>query len=124
MVSFESQDAKEMALEVASIQVSGSTVLLGDCENRLVLVKIYETPSKLPDTAVIGCLNYYGRVVSFRRDKVFSVIENGVRTARMHVDRHIPSVINLAGEYICIWYPHQPTALQAHFFKRLPFGDL
>ena len=81
VVSFDSQDAKETALEVASIKISGSTVFLGDCENHLVLVKIYEAPSELPDTAVIGCLSYYGRVLSFRRNKVFSVIENGVRTA-------------------------------------------
>ena len=108
VVSFASQLAKETALEVASIQVAGSTVFLGDCENRLVLVKIFEAPSELPDTAVIGCLSHYGRVLSFRRDKVFQVIENGVRTARMRIDRHIPSVVNLAGELVRIWYPNQP----------------
>ena len=108
VVSFDSQLAKETALEVASIQVAGSTVFLGDCENRLVLVKIYEVPSELPDTAVIGCLSYYGRLLSFRRDKVFQVIENGVRTAQMHVNHHIPSIINLASEFIRIWYPNQP----------------
>ena len=80
-VSFESQEAKELALGKASIQVAGYTVFLGDCENRLVLVKVYEAPNELPDTAVIGCLSYYGRVLSFRRDKVFQVIDNGVRTA-------------------------------------------
>ena len=108
VVSFESQEAKELALEKASIQIAGYTVFLGDCENRLVLVKVYEAPSELPDTAVIGCLSYYGRVLSFRRDKVFQVIENGVRTARMRVDRPIPSILNLAGELVRIWYPNQP----------------
>ena len=108
VVSFDNREAKELALERASIQIAGYNVFLGDCENRLVLVKIYEAPSELPDTAVIGCLSYYGRVLSFRRDKVFQVIDNGVRTARMRVDRPIPSVVNLAGEFVRIWYPNQP----------------
>lgn len=79
-----------MALEKASIQIAGYTVFLGDCENHLVLVKVYEVPNELPDTAVISCLSYYGRVLSFHRDKVFQVIDNGVRTARMRVDRPSP----------------------------------
>lgn len=58
VVSFESQLAKETALEVASIQISGPTVFLGDCENRLVLVKIYEAPSELHYTVVIRGLSY------------------------------------------------------------------
>ena len=74
----------------------------------MVLVKIYEAPAELPDTAVIGRLSHYGRVLSFRRDKIFQLIENGVRTARMSLTRHIPSIINLAGEYVRIWYPNQP----------------
>ena len=28
--------------------------------------------------------------------------------ARMELHRHIPSIINLAGEFIRIWYPNQP----------------
>ena len=53
VVSFEDQCAKEMALEVSSVEIGGTTVFLGDCENRLVLVKIYEAPAELPDTVVI-----------------------------------------------------------------------
>lgn len=108
IVSFDSQLAKETALEVASIGIGGATVFLGDCENRLVLVKIYEAPNELPDTALIGRLSHYGRVLSFRRDKIAQFIDNGVRTARMTLYRHIPNVINLAGEFIRIWYPSQP----------------
>lgn len=108
VVSFTDQLAKETALEVASIEIAGSTVFLGDCENRLVLVKIYEAPLELPDTVVIGRLNHYGRVLSFRRDKIAKFIENGVRTARMSLSRHIPSIVNLAGECVRIWYPNQP----------------
>ena len=90
VVSFDNQEAKELALEKSSIQIAGYTVFLGDCENHLVLVKVYEAPNELPDTAVISCLSYYGRVLSFHRDKVFQVIDNGVRTARMRVDRPSP----------------------------------
>ncbi|XP_078362195.1 uncharacterized protein LOC144646441 [Oculina patagonica] len=108
VVSFDSAATKEDALEIASIEINGISVFLGDCENRLVLVKIYEAPSELPDTAVIGRLSYYGRVLSFRRELFAECIENGVRTARMRLTRHIPSTINLAGEFIRVWYPSQP----------------
>ena len=108
VVSFEDQWAKEMALEVSSVEIGGTTVFLGDCKNRLVLVKVYEAPAELPDTVVIGRLSHYGRVMSFRRDKIAQFIESGVRTARMALHRPIPSIINLAGEYVRVWYPNQP----------------
>ena len=72
VASFENQEAKELALEKASIQVAGYTVFLGDCENRLASVKIYEAPNELPDMTVIGCLSYYGRLLSFHRESVSS----------------------------------------------------
>lgn len=75
VVSFENQLAKETALEVASVEIAGTTVFLGDCENRLILVKIYKAPAELPDTVVIGRLNHYGKVLSFRRDKIAQFIE-------------------------------------------------
>lgn len=108
IVTFDSPVTKEAALEVASIEIDGNMVFLGDCEHRLVLVKIYEAPAELPDTALIGRLSHYGRVLSFRRDKIADNIDNGVRTARMELHRHVPSIINLAGELIRIWYPSQP----------------
>ena len=108
VVTFDSAVTKEDALEVATIEVGGVPVFLGDCENRLVLVKMYEAPAELPDMALIGCLSYYGRVLSFRRDRIADSIDNGVRTARMRLHRHIPSTINLAGKFIRVWYPTQP----------------
>ena len=97
MVSFEDQSAKEMALEVSSVEIAGMTVFLGDCENRVVLVKIFEAPAELPDTVVIGCLSHYRRVMSSRRDKIVQFIESCVGTAWMAIHQHIPSIINLAG---------------------------
>ena len=108
VVTFDSPVTKEAALEVASVEISGNLVFLGDCEHRLVLVKVYEAPAELPDTAVIGRLHHYGRVLSFRRDKITDSIESGVRTARMELHRQIPSIINLAGELLRVWYPNQP----------------
>lgn len=66
----------------------------------------------MPDTDVIGRVNHYGRVLSFRRDKIAKFIENGVGTARISLSRHIPSIINLAGEYVRVWYPNQPKTCQ------------
>lgn len=108
VVSFDNQLAKETALQISSVQIAGTTVFLGDCENSLVLVKIFEAPAELPDTVVIGRLSHYGQVLSFRRDKIAQFIESGVRTARMRLHRHIPSIVNLAGEYVRFWYPNQP----------------
>lgn len=102
------QVMRVIVMIVASIEIAGSNVFLGDCENRLVLVKIYEAPSELPNTVVIGRLSHYGQVLSFHRDKIAKFIENGVRTARFRLSQHIPSIINLAGEYVRVWYPNQP----------------
>ena len=74
----------------------------------LVLVKVHEAPAELPDTAVIGRLNHYGQVLSFRRDRIADSIESGVQIARIELHRQIPSIINLAGELLRVWYPSRP----------------
>lgn len=108
IISFNSALAKETALETASVEIGGTAVFLGNCENSLVLIKIYKAPNELPHTALIGRLSHYGRVLSFRRHKIAQFINNGVRTARMTLNRHIPNIINVGGEIIRIWYPNQP----------------
>ena len=108
IVSFDSALAKETALKTASVEIGGTAVFLGNCENSLVLVKIYEAPNELPDTALIGRLSHYGRVLNFRQDKIAQFIDNGVRTARMTLNRHIPNIINVGGEIIRILYLKQP----------------
>ena len=108
IVSFCSPSVKQKALSLASVDISGCEVFLGDSDNQVTLVKIYECPTEMPDTVLIGRLACYGRVLSFRRDRLSVGIENGVRTARMQLIRHIPSVIGLVGEFIRIWYPSQP----------------
>ena len=108
VVSFRSPEAKNIALGVPSITIAGCVVFLGDCENRVQIVNIYEAPTELPDTVLIGRLSHYGKVFSFRRDRIAANIYNGVRTARMRVNVPIPSTIFVAGEPIRIWYPTQP----------------
>lgn len=78
IVTFDSPVTKEAALEVTSVEIDGNMVLLDDCEHRLVLLKIYEAPAELPDRALIGRLSNYGRVLSFRCDKIANNIDNGV----------------------------------------------
>ena len=46
---------KESALEISSVEIAGTTVFLGDCENQVVVVKIFEVPAELPDTVVNSC---------------------------------------------------------------------
>lgn len=65
-------------MEVSLIEIVGSTVFFGDCENCLVVVKIYEASVEFFDIVVIGRLSYYCRVMSFRRDKIVLFIESGV----------------------------------------------
>ena len=62
----------------------------------------------MPDSVVIGPLSHYGHVVSFRRDRVVEGIYNGVRTARMIINRPILGQTFIAGEFVRIWYPNQP----------------
>ena len=45
-VCFRSPEAKNMALGVPSVEIAGCTVFLGDCENRVQIVKIYEAPTE------------------------------------------------------------------------------
>ena len=108
IVSFNSTAAKNAALNEPSVNIAGCVVFLGDCENRVSVVKIYELPAELPDSVVIGRLSHYGKVYSFPRDRLAEGIFNGVRTARMIIDKPIPSHAFIAGELARIWYPSQP----------------
>ena len=101
---------KDAALNEQSIKIAGCSVLLGDCENKVSIVKIYELPDELPNSVVIDCLSHYHRVISFRRDCVADAIFNGVRTARMSIERPIPAQAFIAGEseFCRFWYPSQP----------------
>ena len=108
VISFCSLVNKEQALAVSSIWVCGVTVTLWDVANEYALVKVYEAPAELPDTVVIGRLSAYGRVVSFRHDRAVTGVENGIRTARVQIQRPIPPVVLIAGKRVRVWYPNQP----------------
>ena len=51
---------KDAALNEQSIKIAGCSVLLGDCENKVSIVKIYELPDELPNSVVIDHLSHYG----------------------------------------------------------------
>lgn len=108
IVTFDSPVSKTAALNEQSVTISGCVVFLGDCENKVTIVKLYELPTELPDSVIIGRLSHYDRVFSFRRDQIAEGIFNGVRTARMVLDRPIPGQTFIAGEFARIWYPGQP----------------
>lgn len=86
VVTFDSPVSKDVALNEQSVTISGCVIFLGDCENNVSIVKLYELPTELPDSVVVGQLSHYGRVVSFRRDRVAEGIYNGVCTARMIIN--------------------------------------
>ena len=108
MVTFRSKGVKDAALNEQSIKIAGCFVLLGHCENRVSILKIYELPNELPDSVVIGHLSHYDRVISFQRDRVVDAILKGVRTARMTIEQPIPAQAFIAGEFCRFWYPSQP----------------
>ena len=86
----------------------GCPVHLSPVGANYVIVKVYEAPPEMLDTAVMGRLSTYGKVITFRRDRAAAGIANGIRTARMHISKPIPSLVRIVGEPIRIWYPDQP----------------
>ena len=105
-VSFRTLTSKNQAMDIPSLCICGCEVFIGD--HKTVLVKIYEAPQEMPNTIVIGRLSAYGRVLSFRRDKLSSGIFNGVRTAKMRLKYDVPSSIRVAGEMLKTYYTSQP----------------
>ena len=110
IVSFLTAEAKEQVMSSWNMEIAGQRVFIVDCDNRISLVKIYNAPSELPDSVIIGRLSAYGSVLSFRRDLAADNIFNGIRTARMKIEKPIPSTVRIVGEFIRLWYPGQPKS--------------
>lgn len=109
VVLFTDQNAKNYRLEKGRILIKDTVVLLGNAKFKTVIVKIYEAPMEMPDTAIIGRLAHYGKVLSFRRDRGVSTgILNGIQMARMRLLQTILSNVRIAGESIGVSYPGQP----------------
>ena len=94
VVSFNSPDCKEWALALPSLQIAG------DSQNTNIIVKIYEAPDEMSDTMIIGCLSAYGTVLSFRCDKISSMISNGIHTTPVRLKKPIPSAAYITGEVV------------------------
>ena len=69
VISFQSEEMKELALEIGRFSVCGCPVHLYAVAANYVIVKVYEAPPEMPDTAIIGRLSAYGKVITFRRDR-------------------------------------------------------
>ena len=109
VVTFSSKAVKDAALNKHSISIARCSVLLGDCKNKVSIVKTYELPDEMPDSVVIGRLAHYGRIISFQRDRVEDAMLNSVHTARMFIEQPIPAQTFIAGEFVRFWYPSQPN---------------
>lgn len=108
VVALRTAEAKEHILSIWGVTIAGQTVFVGDCDNKISLVKVYNAPNEMPDSVIIGRLSTYGTVLSFRRDLATDSIFNGVRTARMRINSIIPSTVRIVGEFIKFWHPGQP----------------
>ena len=108
VLSFTSIEAKHH-VTAARVHVLGNEINFSSTTRRAAIVKIFEAPTEMPDTVVIGRLSHYGKVLSFRRERE-GQFYNGVRSARMHLHKDIPSTIFIAGEKVRAWHPGQPRA--------------
>ena len=103
VVTLSSKAVNDAAINEHSISIAGCSIL-GDCKNKVSVVKTYE----LPDSVVIGCLAHYSRIISFQRDHGEDAILNSVHTSRMFIEQPIPAQTFIAGEFVRFWYPSQP----------------
>lgn len=107
-VSFKDREGKYQITGLHQILVKGHQCFMSDCDNRTVIVKIFDAPNEMPDYVLVGRLSVYGKVFSFLRDKCHGHINNGVRTARMCLSLEVPSVVRISGCYVRLWYPVRP----------------
>ena len=110
VIALRTAKAQNTALSVWHLTIAGHHVFLADCDNQFRLVKIYNAPNEMPVTVLIGRLSAYGTILSFRRDLAADTIFNGIRTARMRIEKPIPSTVRIVREFVWIWYPEQPKA--------------
>ena len=96
VVSFNTEKVKDDVLKKGLLMIKDALVFLGDADMKTIVVKIFEAPTEMPFTVLIGRLSYYGHVLSFRRDCALTTgIFNGVSSARMRLSKVIPSTIRL-----------------------------
>ena len=66
VVTIDSPVFKDAPLNKQSVTSSSRVVFLGDCENKVSIVKLHELPTELPDSVIIGRLSHYQGVKHFR----------------------------------------------------------
>ena len=65
VVSLRTAEAKEQILSIWSITIANQVVFVGDCNNKVSLLKVYNAPNEMPDSVIIVRLSTYGTVLSF-----------------------------------------------------------
>ena len=79
-----------------------------------MLVKVYEASMEMPNTVLIGRLSDCVKVLSFRRDCVATGVYNGVRTARMHLSKPIPSTMRIVGKQVMVFQTSRHCGKEGH----------
>ena len=65
VITFHSEEMKELSLGIEGFSFWGCAVHLPAVAANYIIVKVYEAPPEMPDTAVIGHLSAYGGVNTF-----------------------------------------------------------
>ena len=50
VVALRTAEAKEHILSIWGVTIAGQTVFVGDCDNKISLVKVYNAPNEMPDS--------------------------------------------------------------------------
>lgn len=103
IVSFCTAEAKEQVMSSWNMEIAGHCLFIVKCDNRISLMKIYNAPSELLDSVIIGGIYAYGSVLSFRHNLAADNIFKGIRTAWMKIEKSLSSTTRIVGEFIRLW---------------------
>ena len=91
-------------------------VTVREAGTRDTFVRLIDVPFEMPGDAIKAALQPYGAVLSLRREKYMGSAENdyfqvltGTVTAKMSLNRHVPSYLRVAEQRIIAKYPGQPA---------------
>lgn len=99
---------KEQVMSSWNMEIAGHCLFIVKGDNRISLMKIYNAPSELLDSVIIGGIYAYGSVLSFRRNLAADNIFKGIRTAWMKIEKSLSSTTRIVGEFIRLWNAGQP----------------
>lgn len=68
----------------------------------------------MPDTVLIGRLSQYGKILSFRCDRLAADLKNGIWTAGLCLVHPIPASLTICGALVKIYYESQPKSCRCY----------